>query len=71
MARCCNDSASANPGRCRFFYVDERKEDGSSRGADIDGPAHAEFFASLLEGDGNVPTMATFVKGKGYVDFSE
>lgn len=55
----------------KFFYVDERKADGSSGGAEIDGPAHADFFASLLEGNVEVPTIATFVKGKGYVDFSQ
>jgi len=55
----------------RFFYVDERKPDGASGGMDIDGPAHADFFASLLDGEGDVPTLATFVKGKGYVDFSK
>lgn len=53
----------------RFFYADERKEDGSSKGQEIDGPAHAEFFAQLARHEGNVPWEATFVKDKGYVQF--
>ncbi|KAH7131856.1 hypothetical protein B0J11DRAFT_520233 [Dendryphion nanum] len=53
----------------RFFYADERKEDGSSIGLDINGPAHAEFFAELVKQEGSVPWSATFVKGKGYVEF--
>ncbi|BCS29502.1 uncharacterized protein APUU_71072A [Aspergillus puulaauensis] len=53
----------------RFFFADERSEDGSSRGNAIDGPAHAEFFAQLADHAGNVPWHATFVKGKGYVKF--
>lgn len=54
---------------CRFFYVDERKADGSSKGQAIDGPAHGEFIASLIENDEGVPWHATFVAGEGYVKF--
>ncbi|KAH7381629.1 hypothetical protein BKA66DRAFT_442035 [Pyrenochaeta sp. MPI-SDFR-AT-0127] len=53
----------------RFFYADQRQEDGSSIGMAIDGPAHAEFFAQLARQEGDVPWEATFVKGKGYVQF--
>ncbi|KAI1121778.1 hypothetical protein F5Y10DRAFT_93303 [Nemania abortiva] len=53
----------------RFFYADERKEDGASKGSAIDGPAHADFFAQLASHEGNVPWLATFVKDKGYVKF--
>ncbi|KAL4942183.1 hypothetical protein BDV06DRAFT_235578 [Aspergillus oleicola] len=53
----------------RFFYADERDQDGKSRGNSIDGPAHAEFFASLAERESDVPWHATFVKGRGYVKF--
>ena len=56
-------------GEFRFFYVDERKANGASGGSTIDGPAHAEFFASLLDADQSVPVLATFVPGKGYVHF--
>ncbi|KAI0457200.1 hypothetical protein F5B21DRAFT_99841 [Xylaria acuta] len=53
----------------RFFYADERATDGDAMGGKIDGPAHAEFFAQLASHEGNVPWLATFVKGKGYVKF--
>lgn len=52
-----------------FFYVDERKADGSSKGMAIDGPAHGEFVASLVENKKEVPWHATFVAGEGYVKF--
>ncbi|KAI0911419.1 NAD(P)-binding protein [Ustulina deusta] len=53
----------------RFFYADERTEDGRNKGATIDGPAHAEFYAQLANHEGDVPWLATFVKDKGYVQF--
>ena len=55
----------------RFFYADERYEDGSMKGAAIDGGAHADFYAQLAtrEGNAGVPWYATFVKDKGYVGF--
>ncbi|KAI0438096.1 hypothetical protein F4803DRAFT_113776 [Xylaria telfairii] len=53
----------------RFFYADERAADGGSKGAAIDGPAHADFFEQLANHEGNVPWLATFVKDKGYVKF--
>ncbi|GAP85630.1 putative short-chain dehydrogenase reductase SDR [Rosellinia necatrix] len=53
----------------RFFYADERKADGGSVGSEIDGPAHADFYAQLANREGEVPWLATFVKGKGYVKF--
>ena len=52
-----------------FFYADERKPDGALAGQQIDGPAHAEFYAQLANGAEGVPWQATFVKGKGYVKF--
>ena len=53
----------------RFFYADERTIDGKSIGKILDGPAHGEFYAQLAKHEGNVPWLATFVKGKGYVQF--
>ncbi|KAF2444621.1 NAD(P)-binding protein [Karstenula rhodostoma CBS 690.94] len=53
----------------RFFYADERNADGSIKGMAIDGEAHADFFAQLASGEGEVPWNATFVKGQGYVKF--
>lgn len=43
--------------------------DGKSAGQAIDGPAHGEFFAQLADHKENMPWHATFVKGKGYVQF--
>ncbi|KAK5047034.1 hypothetical protein LTR84_006976 [Exophiala bonariae] len=53
----------------RFFYTDERTSDGKMKGMALDGDAHAEFYASLIEHEGQVPWHATFVKDKGYVEF--
>ncbi|KAL4967471.1 uncharacterized protein BDV14DRAFT_188264 [Aspergillus stella-maris] len=53
----------------RFFYADERDEEGKPKVQGLDGPAHAEFFASLVERESEVPWHATFVKEKGYVKF--
>ncbi|KAL3952065.1 hypothetical protein ACCO45_013782 [Purpureocillium lilacinum] len=55
----------------RFYYADERQADGSPVYQNISGPAHAEFYTRLAEGDEGVPWEATFVGGKGYVDFSK
>lgn len=55
--------------RFRFFYADERNEDGTPVGNNIDGPAHGEFYAQLASREQNIPWHATFVKGKGYVEF--
>ncbi|KAL2822877.1 hypothetical protein BJX63DRAFT_438860 [Aspergillus granulosus] len=53
----------------RFHYADERAEGGSSKGPNLDGPAHGEFYAQLASHEGNVPWHATFVAGKGYSSF--
>lgn len=37
----------------------------------LDGDAHAEFYAELAGGGDEVPWHATFVKGKGYVKFEK
>ncbi|KAF2110770.1 hypothetical protein BDV96DRAFT_500800 [Lophiotrema nucula] len=51
----------------RFFYADERYGDGKLKGQDLDGDAHAEFFAQLASDSGSIPWHATFAKDKGYV----
>lgn len=53
----------------RFFYADERFADGKSKGQELDGPAHGDFFRQLAEREGEVPWHATFVKDQGYVKF--
>ncbi|CRG84344.1 hypothetical protein PISL3812_01641 [Talaromyces islandicus] len=62
------DAVSADKG-IRFFYADERHEDGKFKGMALDGPAHAEFYAQLVKHE-DIPWNATFVKGKGYVQFA-
>ena len=53
-----------------FIYADQRNADGSVAGNDLDGPAHAEFYSQLAaSGAKDVPSQATFVKGKGYAKF--
>lgn len=53
----------------RFYYTDERFEDGGSVFVDIDAQAHAGFYYELVCRKDQGPWEATFVKGKGYVDF--
>ncbi|KAK1570063.1 uncharacterized protein LY79DRAFT_570613 [Colletotrichum navitas] len=52
----------------RFYYVDERKADGSAAFR-IDGEAHSKLFLELAEGKTQGPWLQTFVKGTGYKDF--
>jgi hypothetical protein len=37
----------------------------------LDGDAHAEFYAELAAQESEIPWHATFVKGKGYVEFKQ
>jgi len=37
----------------------------------ISGQAHGDFYLQLAENEVQVPWLATFVKGSGYVDFSK
>jgi hypothetical protein len=53
----------------RFHYADERHEDGKFKGMALDGAAHGAFYMQLAEHVENIPWHATFVKGKGYVQF--
>ena len=55
----------------RFYYADERNADGSPVYAKINAQSHGDFYAQLAEGKTQAPWLATFVGGKGYVDFSE
>jgi hypothetical protein len=54
--------------RYRFYFVDERTPKGKGMRF-ISGPAHAEYFLELAEGESQGPALATFVRGKGYVEF--
>ncbi|KAL4904751.1 hypothetical protein BDW74DRAFT_153441, partial [Aspergillus multicolor] len=54
----------------RFFYADERADEaGTWKGNNLDGPGHGEFYTQLASHEGDVPWLATFVSGKGYVKF--
>jgi len=53
----------------RFYYADERKQDGTFAFSDIDGEAHGNFYLYLVKHKEQGPWNATFVKGQGYVDF--
>ncbi|KAL3447685.1 hypothetical protein BJX65DRAFT_276556 [Aspergillus insuetus] len=55
----------------RFFYADERNADATFMGNELNGDAHADFFEQLARHEGEVPWLATFVKGKGYVKFAQ
>lgn len=49
----------------RFFYADERKEDGSGAGTDLGAESHAKFYLKLAEGDvERLPFDPTFVDGE-------
>ncbi|KZT25025.1 putative short-chain dehydrogenase [Neolentinus lepideus HHB14362 ss-1] len=54
----------------KFYYADERTPDGGPVNKDIDAHAHAEFFYNLARDPKQGPWLATFVKDKGYVDFT-
>ena len=52
----------------RFYYADERKEDGSPKYR-VDGDAHADLYWSLTQDETQGPWLQTFVKGVGYKAF--
>ncbi|CAI0650824.1 unnamed protein product [Colletotrichum noveboracense] len=52
----------------KFYYIDERKADGSAA-FKIDGEAHSKLFLELAEAKTQGPWLQTFVKGIGYKDF--
>ncbi|KAH6608906.1 hypothetical protein Trco_002252 [Trichoderma cornu-damae] len=54
-----------------FYFADERTPEGIPIGDGISGPAHAEVYLQLAEGQVEVPWHATFVAGKGLVDFPQ
>lgn len=53
----------------RFYYADERKEDGSPASMDVSGEAAAQHYVELAEGKEQGPWQQTFVIGKGYQRF--
>jgi hypothetical protein len=53
---------------CRFYYVDERKADGSAK-FKVDGDAHGKLLWELAEAKKQGPALHTFVKDVGYKKF--
>ncbi|KAF5656296.1 short-chain dehydrogenase reductase SDR [Fusarium circinatum] len=53
----------------RFFYADQRQADGNMGGMGLDGNAHGQFFVQLAQQEKDIPWLATFVPGTGYVRF--
>ncbi|RDW81860.1 hypothetical protein BP6252_02972 [Coleophoma cylindrospora] len=52
----------------KFYYVDERKADGTAI-FKVDGEAHGKLFWELAEANTQGPWLQTFVKGVGYKNF--
>ncbi|KAK7430750.1 hypothetical protein QQZ08_002794 [Neonectria magnoliae] len=53
----------------KFYYADERKDDGAPAYSAISGEAAAQMYVSLAEGESQGPWQQTFVKGEGYKKF--
>ncbi|KAH8901761.1 NAD(P)-binding protein [Thozetella sp. PMI_491] len=53
----------------KFYYADERTEDGEPVYRNIDGAASAKFYVDLAGGTSQGPWQQTFVKGLGYKKF--
>lgn len=52
-----------------FYFADERAPEGAAVGRVVSGEAAAEFYYELAGHKEQGPWDATFVKGKGYVEF--
>jgi hypothetical protein len=52
--------------RGRFYYADQRLQDGAPPFREVRGRAHADFYYQLTT---QGPWEATFVEGVGYMDF--
>ncbi len=53
----------------RFYFADERAENGEPISMKIGGQVHAETYYELAVGKEQVAWEYTFVKGLGYVNF--
>lgn len=54
----------------RFYYVDERKANGSAK-YQVDGEAHAKLFDQLVKAKEQGPWLQSFVKDIGYQRFQD
>ncbi|KAF2818405.1 putative short-chain dehydrogenase [Ophiobolus disseminans] len=53
----------------KFYYADERNEDGSPVYSKISGEGHAQHYVELTESKEQGPWQQTFVSGQGYKRF--
>lgn len=53
----------------RFYYADQRLEDGTPMWDGPDGEGHAKLYLELAEAEETRPWQQTFVVGKGYKQF--
>ncbi|XXH04247.1 ferric reductase [Hypoxylon texense] len=53
----------------KFYYADERHEDGTHMTTDLNGDAHAEVYLELVKDPTQRAWNYIFVRGKGYVEF--
>ncbi|CCH44382.1 3-oxoacyl-[acyl-carrier-protein] reductase [Wickerhamomyces ciferrii] len=54
----------------KFYFADERTVEGGPAVTGVSGEAAADFYFDLAENENkDIPVLATFVKGKGYVKF--
>ncbi|CAE7205580.1 hypothetical protein PTNB85_09706 [Pyrenophora teres f. teres] len=53
----------------RFFYADQRLPDGAPMMNGVNGAAHGDLYAQLVQHESDVPWLVTFVHDKGYVKF--
>ncbi|TVY73124.1 hypothetical protein LSUE1_G005335 [Lachnellula suecica] len=68
-AHMINASAAAYKDKgYKFYYVDERKADGSAR-FQVSGEAHGAHMLELAHEKSQGPWLQSFVKGTGYKDF--
>ncbi|KAE8831618.1 hypothetical protein HRS9139_05860 [Pyrenophora teres f. teres] len=52
-----------------FFYADQRLPDGAPMMNGVNGAAHGDLYAQLVQHESDVPWLVTFVHDKGYVKF--
>ncbi|KAI0599270.1 putative short chain type dehydrogenase [Biscogniauxia sp. FL1348] len=55
----------------KFYYGDERHDDGSPMEEFLSGKAHADVYLELAKDPAQRPWQQTFVAGKGYVEFAK
>ncbi|KAI2466452.1 NAD(P)-binding protein [Annulohypoxylon bovei var. microspora] len=55
----------------KFYYADQRHEDGTFVTSDLSGVGHANLFLDLVKDGKQRPWDQTFVAGKGYVEFPQ